>query len=304
MFERYTEKARRAIFFARYEASNYGGVSIEAEHVLLGILREYAELSRRLPVEAIREQITRRFPKTSVSTAVDLPLDSESKRALAKAAEAADRLEHRDIDCGHLLLGLMQESNLVSTVLAEHGIERSAIEDLIANPPMLAASRPERPDHPDPKARRLLVLIYSAEAQLLRFTESAAEDHIGKKRWSRKEALGHLIDCAATHLHWIARALTEPKPTFLSEPQDEWISAMGYKTFPWREMAPLWVSLNGLLAHAIAGIPESRAGVLCRIGIQEPLPLSALIDRYLTHCEEVMAEILSLGHLRAELRNR
>jgi hypothetical protein len=37
MFERYTEKARRVIFFARYEASNYGSHYIESEHLLLGL---------------------------------------------------------------------------------------------------------------------------------------------------------------------------------------------------------------------------------------------------------------------------
>ena len=35
MFEKYTEKARRVIFFARYEASQLGSRSIETEHVLL-----------------------------------------------------------------------------------------------------------------------------------------------------------------------------------------------------------------------------------------------------------------------------
>ena len=40
MFERYTEKARRVIFFARYEASQFGAIQIEAEHILLGLIRE------------------------------------------------------------------------------------------------------------------------------------------------------------------------------------------------------------------------------------------------------------------------
>ena len=37
MFERYTEKARRVIFFARYEASQFGSPYIETEHLLLGL---------------------------------------------------------------------------------------------------------------------------------------------------------------------------------------------------------------------------------------------------------------------------
>ena len=39
MFERYTEKARRVIFFARYEASQYGQPKIDTEHLLLGLIR-------------------------------------------------------------------------------------------------------------------------------------------------------------------------------------------------------------------------------------------------------------------------
>ena len=40
MFERYTERARRVLFFARYEASQLGSISIETEHLLLGLIRE------------------------------------------------------------------------------------------------------------------------------------------------------------------------------------------------------------------------------------------------------------------------
>ena len=48
MFERYTERARRVLFFARYEASEFGSHSIETEHVLLGLVREGKGLTRRL----------------------------------------------------------------------------------------------------------------------------------------------------------------------------------------------------------------------------------------------------------------
>ena len=47
MFERYTEKARRVIFFARYEASQFGSPLIESEHLLLGLLREDKTLTNR-----------------------------------------------------------------------------------------------------------------------------------------------------------------------------------------------------------------------------------------------------------------
>jgi hypothetical protein len=56
MFERYTEKARRVIFIARHEASNYGSPVSEAEHLLLGLLRKDLSLVRRHVPTSTRKQ--------------------------------------------------------------------------------------------------------------------------------------------------------------------------------------------------------------------------------------------------------
>ena len=111
MFERYTEKARRVIFFARYEASQFGSPYIETEHLLLGLLREDKALTNRFlrshaSVESIRKQIEQHTTvREKVSTSVDLPLSNECKRVLAFAAEEAERLSHKHIGTEHLLLG-------------------------------------------------------------------------------------------------------------------------------------------------------------------------------------------------------
>ena len=94
MFERYTEKARRVIFFARYEASQFGSPYIETEHLLLGLLREDKALTNRFlrshaSVESIRKQIEgHTTTREKVSTSVDLPLSNECKRVLAYAADS------------------------------------------------------------------------------------------------------------------------------------------------------------------------------------------------------------------------
>ncbi len=89
MFERYTEKARRVIFFARYEASQFGAPDIESEHLLLGILREDKALTNRFlrsEVASIRDQVeSQTTTREKTSTSVDLPLSTESKRVLAYA---------------------------------------------------------------------------------------------------------------------------------------------------------------------------------------------------------------------------
>jgi ATP-dependent Clp protease ATP-binding subunit ClpC len=80
MFERYTENARRVIFFGRYEASQFGSPHIESEHLLLGILREDKSLTNRFlrthaVVESIRKPIeAQTTSREKTSTSVDLPL--------------------------------------------------------------------------------------------------------------------------------------------------------------------------------------------------------------------------------------
>ncbi len=123
MFERYTEKARRVIFFARYEASQFGSPVIDTEHLLLGILRETTQVTRMLPAgapEAIRAQIDARFEiREKVSNNVDLPLSNAAKRVLAYGAEEAERLNHRHIGSEHLFLGLLREENSLAAKLLE-----------------------------------------------------------------------------------------------------------------------------------------------------------------------------------------
>lgn len=140
MFERYTEKARRVIFFARYEASQFGASQIEAEHILLGLMREDKNLANRFfsraqsSIEAIRKEIEgRTILRERISTSVDLPLSIEAKRVLAFAAEESERLNHRHIGTEHLLLGLMREENSVAAeILYERGLRLSDIrQDLM-----------------------------------------------------------------------------------------------------------------------------------------------------------------------------
>lgn len=129
MFDRYTDKARRAIFFARYEASQFGSPYIETEHLLLGLLREDKALANRFlrsyaAVESIRRQIeAHNTIREKVSISVDLPLSQECKRALAYAAEEGERLNHDRIGTPHLLLGLLRvEKSFATQLLHERGV--------------------------------------------------------------------------------------------------------------------------------------------------------------------------------------
>ena len=136
MFERYTERARRVIFFARYEASQFGSTTIETEHLLLGLIREDKNLTNRFlrnqsSIESIRKEIEGRTTiREKVSTSIDLPLSNECKRILAYAAEEAERLNHRHIGTEHLLLGILREDKCVAgEILHERGLRLNAIRE-------------------------------------------------------------------------------------------------------------------------------------------------------------------------------
>ena len=151
MFERYTEKARRTIFFARYEASNYGSPYIETEHLLLGLLREDKALTHRFlrphgSVESIRKQIDENTTiREKVSTSVDLPLSNECKRVLAYAAEEAYLLLHKHIGTEHLLLGLLREEKcFAAVILQERGLQVPAIREELQRMTHENAQRGER----------------------------------------------------------------------------------------------------------------------------------------------------------------
>lgn len=141
MFERYTEKARRVIFFARYEALQYGSQVISPEHILLGLLREDKTMSARffpfraaLTVDTIRREIENRIVlREKMPQSAELHLAPETKRILSLAREESERLRSRTIGTEHLLLGLMREENSIAAeVLFEQGLRLQSIREEIS----------------------------------------------------------------------------------------------------------------------------------------------------------------------------
>jgi hypothetical protein len=143
MFERFTERARRVFFFARYEASQFGSMTIESGHMLLGLIREYTDLihhfAPRAPsVEDISKEVAAHLTvRQRVPTSIDMPLSNECKRILAYSAEETERLLHRLISGEHLLLGILREENcMAAKVLDQLGLKLDVIRDELARHPM------------------------------------------------------------------------------------------------------------------------------------------------------------------------
>jgi hypothetical protein len=140
MFERYNEPARRALFFARYEASVLGALSVDPEHLLLGLLRQrdpvLAHLLDRMSVaaEEIRLMIHSRIgpSQAQIDTSVEMPFSDDTKDVLKYTAQEAERLLHPYIGCEHLLLGLLRyERGLAWDVLREKGLNISPVREAL-----------------------------------------------------------------------------------------------------------------------------------------------------------------------------
>ena len=142
MFERYTETARRVIFFSRYMANQAGSVEIETEHLLLGLLRADMGLAKRFlgspwAAEPIWRKVEQSKPiGEGAPGPVDLPLSSVCKRVLLFAAEDADQLSSKKIRTEHLLLALLRHENCLAAKLLNEGGVRlvSTREELTRSP--------------------------------------------------------------------------------------------------------------------------------------------------------------------------
>jgi hypothetical protein len=114
MFERYTEHARRAIYFAKYEAAHAGSRSIDPEHLALGLLWDSYPLVRYLNSSAttlpgLREKLgVRPNPRKPLSMKDQIPLSTRSKQIIRETALASDDLGQNHIGPEHLMLALLK----------------------------------------------------------------------------------------------------------------------------------------------------------------------------------------------------
>jgi len=137
MFEKYTEKAKKVLFLARYEASQMGSKVIGSEHLLLGLLKEGDELVQDLfaranvNVELLRAELEARGPSGEKQiTPIEIPFSEEAKKVLAGAEEEAERLLHPNVGDEHILLGLLRvEDSAAGRILAEKGMRLYALRE-------------------------------------------------------------------------------------------------------------------------------------------------------------------------------
>ena len=130
MWQRFTERARRVIFYAQEEAGRLGENYVSTEHLLLGLVREPDSVAARIlermgvSLSRVRSEIERQVSRGEGRLGQETQLTPRAKRVIDLAYDEARQLNNNYIGTEHLLLGLIREGEgLAGRVLAKLGVD-------------------------------------------------------------------------------------------------------------------------------------------------------------------------------------
>ena len=130
MWQRFTERARKVVFYAQEEAQKFGEGYVSTEHLLLGLVREADSVAARVldklgvSLNRVRAEVEKQLPRGDARPNQDMTLTPRAKRVIDLAYDEARNLNNNYIGTEHLLLGLIREGDgLAGRVLAKLGVE-------------------------------------------------------------------------------------------------------------------------------------------------------------------------------------
>lgn len=149
MFERFTERGRKIIIYAKEEAERRQNDYLGTEHLLLAVLREEDSLPMAilrkmgLSAEELQMEVERNLPMgSSTLTFGDVPFTPRAKKVLELAVEEARLLGHNYIGSEHLLLGLVREDEgIAGKILRSFGANLLGARQLTINFSMRASTQ-------------------------------------------------------------------------------------------------------------------------------------------------------------------
>lgn len=127
---KFTERARKVLWFAKEEAIRLRHPYVGTEHILLGILKMSDSIASLIlsnlgvDFETVRKHIENVVPPgMNPVPHTELPLDPDARRSLNYAIDEAKKMGHNYIGTEHLLLGILRERRGVgSRVLSDFGV--------------------------------------------------------------------------------------------------------------------------------------------------------------------------------------
>jgi 2-C-methyl-D-erythritol 2,4-cyclodiphosphate synthase len=132
MLDRFTDNARRAIFYARGEAAERGSEEIETDHLLYGVLKTDRALLEKLGISLdALQKLGSSFAKRDRGRPVSppgIPLSIESRNAISQSAKVADHQGTPQIGVSQFLAGLLAGAPRLRKALTDAGAKPEAID--------------------------------------------------------------------------------------------------------------------------------------------------------------------------------
>ena len=147
MFERFTEKAIKAIMLGQEEARRLGHNFVGTEQVLLGLIGEGTGVAAKtlksmgVNLKDARAEVEKIIGRGSGFVAVEIPFTPRAKRVLGLAWDEARQLGHNYIGTEHLLLALIRETEGVAAKVLENlGVDLNKVRNSVIK--MLGETKP------------------------------------------------------------------------------------------------------------------------------------------------------------------
>ncbi len=160
MFDRFTDRARKVMSFARQEAERFNHDYIGTEHILLGLVKEGSGVAANVlenlevDLEKVRMEVEKLVkPAPDVVTMGQLPFTPRAKKVLEFAIDEARALDHNYVGTEHLLLGLLREQEgLAATVLMNLNLKLEDVRNEVMEF-LGAETQQSKESHPEPAPR-------------------------------------------------------------------------------------------------------------------------------------------------------
>jgi ATP-dependent Clp protease ATP-binding subunit ClpC len=130
MFEKFTDRARRAVVLAQQEARQLNHNYVGTEHILLGLIREGdGAAAKALAALGFSPDDGRREAGASIGAGKEqppahIPFTLRTKKVLELAMPEAQQLGHDYVSTEHILLALIREGDgAAAQMLARRGID-------------------------------------------------------------------------------------------------------------------------------------------------------------------------------------
>ncbi len=138
MFEKFTDRARKALVFAQEDARMLSQSYVGTEHLLLGLIREQEGIAARalkqlgVSYEEFLEQVEDTVNRETPAPTTHIPFTPRAKRVLELALRETLQLGHNFISTEHLLLGICREGNGVAMqILTSFGLDSDKIRETV-----------------------------------------------------------------------------------------------------------------------------------------------------------------------------